>query len=60
MDYKIKKLVLGDAFNLLNVSYEKRMEHIKIRKEETEKRIFSGKTLKLGGEEREKLKAEKL
>lgn len=36
------------------------MEYIKIKKEETEKRIFSGKTMKLGGEEREKVRAEKM
>ncbi len=44
LDYKIKKTVIGDAFNLLNCSYEKRMEFIQTKKEEMEKRILTGKT----------------
>jgi hypothetical protein len=47
---------LGDAFNLLNLSPEKRKEFIKIQKEEMEKRILTGKTLKLNTDERDKLR----
>ncbi len=43
LDYKIKKIVLGDAFGLLNVSYEKREQFIRQKKEEMEKRILTGK-----------------
>lgn len=60
LDYKIKKLVIGDAFNLLNCSYSKRIEHIKRKKEEMQKRILTGKTCKIGGEDKEKLRQEKL
>jgi hypothetical protein len=49
-------MVLGDAFALLDMNPEKRMNFIKAQKEETEKRIRTGKTLKLTPEEREKLK----
>ena len=44
LDYKVKKMVLGDAFGLLNLSPEKRLEFIKAEKEEMEKRILTGKT----------------
>jgi hypothetical protein len=43
----------------LNLSPEKRLEFIKAEKEEMEKRILTGKTLKLSPEERERLKLEK-
>jgi tubulin polyglutamylase TTLL6/13 len=56
LDYKIKKCVIGDAFHLLNTSYEKRMLHINNKKEEMEKRILTGKTQKFGGEDKEKLR----
>jgi hypothetical protein len=36
------------------------MEHIQTKKEEMEKRILTGKTIKIGGEDREKLRQEKL
>ena len=48
--------MIGDAFNLLNVSYEKKMEHIKYKSEAMEKRILTGKTVKIGGEDRERLR----
>ena len=60
LDYKIKKQVIGDAFHLLNCSYENRVQHIQTKKEEMEKRIRTGKTQKIGGEDREKLRQEKL
>jgi hypothetical protein len=44
----------------LNCSYEKRTEYIQTKKEEMEKRIRTGKTLKIVGEDREKLRQEKL
>ena len=34
LDYLIKKHVLGDAFKLLNVSYEKKIQYVKWHKEE--------------------------
>jgi tubulin polyglutamylase TTLL6/13 len=60
LDYRIKKQVIGDSFNLLNMSYEKRSELIINKKMEMEKRILTGKSIKLGGEEREKLRQEKM
>ena len=60
LDYKTKKTVLGDAFNLLNVSYEKRVAYIKQKQEEMEIRIRTGKHPKIGGEDREKLREDKL
>ena len=60
LDYKVKKTVLSDAFTLLNVSYDKRVQYIKQKKEEMEIRIRTGKTNKLGGENREKQRQEKL
>lgn len=47
LDYLIKKHVLGDAFRLLNVSYEKKMEYIKQIKEEAERRIYNGRYTKV-------------
>ena len=60
LDYKIKKIVLGDAFGMLNVSYEKRESYIKAKKEEMEKRMLTGKKVKIGGEDKEKNRAERL
>ena len=62
LDYLIKKHVLGDAFRLLNVSYDKKMEHLKLLREEAEKRIYQGRTNKsnLSNFERRKLKDERL
>ncbi len=62
LDYLIKKHVLGDAFRLLNVSYDKKMDHIRQMREEAEKRIYQGRTsrLNLSNCERRKLREEKL
>ena len=57
MDYKIKKAVLGDAFNLLNVSAQQRATCEQLQKEAMERRIRTGKTTKMAVEDREKLKA---
>jgi hypothetical protein len=43
----IKKNVLGDAFRLLNVSYDKKMEYIKQIREEAERRIYNGRYSKV-------------
>ena len=47
LDYKIKKSVIGDAFNMLNFSPFKREEYIRINQERTEERILTGKTYKM-------------
>jgi hypothetical protein len=39
--------VLGDAFRLLNVSYDKKMEYIKQIREEAERRIYNGRYTKV-------------
>ena len=56
LDYKIKKSVLYDAFRLLNLSAEKREMFIKQKKEEMDRRILTGKTQKISGEERERIR----
>lgn len=48
LDYKIKKTVLGDTFNLLNCSSENRAQCEQLQKEALEKRIRTGKTSKIG------------
>jgi len=40
---------------MLNVSYEKREQHILKKREELTKRILTGKLSKIGPEEKEKL-----
>jgi len=60
LDYTIKKQAIGDTFNLLNSSVEKREHFIKVKKEEVERRIRTGKSTKFIGEDREKMRQEKL
>lgn len=62
LDYLIKKHVLGDAFRLLNVSFDKKMDYLKQLREEAEKRIYQGRTsrLNLSPFERRKLREDKL
>jgi len=43
LDYKVKKAVIVDAFNLLNITWDKRQQYIKERKEEMQRRILTGK-----------------
>ena len=62
LDYRVKKHVLGDAFNLLNVSYERKLQYFKWQKEETERRIYTGRISKnaVGPTEKKQLREEKL
>ena len=62
LDYLIKKHVLGDALRLLNVSFERKMEYVRQMREETERRIYTGRTNKmvLSPNERRRLREEKL
>jgi tubulin polyglutamylase TTLL6/13 len=62
LDYLIKKHVLGDAFRLLNVSYERKLEHCRLTREETERRIYTGRynKLVLTYAEKRKLREDKL
>ena len=57
LDYKIKKAVLSDTFNLLNVSADARALSEQMQKEAMERRIRTGKTTKVTVEGREKLKS---
>ncbi len=54
--------MIGYAFNMLNVSYDKKVSYVKWHKEETERRIFTGQTTKMtmGMHDRKALKEEKL
>jgi len=47
LDYKIKKNVLGDIFQMLNMNFDKRVAIIKERKRRATERIMTGKTYKL-------------
>ena len=60
LDYKIKKAVLSDTFNLLNVSADARALSEQMQKEAMERRIRTGKTTKVTVEGREKLKSQKI
>lgn len=60
LDYEVKKAVVKDAFNLLNVSQERREAFLKTRDNQAAQRMATGKTFKLGAEEREALREEKL
>jgi Tubulin-tyrosine ligase family len=60
LDYKIKKNVIADAFQLLNFSYKTRMQLIKDLKEKTKDRILTGKINKISSEDKDKLKQQKL
>lgn len=60
LDYEVKKNVLKDAFSLLNVNQERREKFIKERNEQLADRVFQGKSVKLFGAERDKLKEEKV
>lgn len=55
LDYKIKKNVLSDAFNMLNFNYEKRKNIIKTMEERRQERILTGKVHKLAPDERKNL-----
>jgi hypothetical protein len=52
--------VLADAFNLLNVTYEKKANYIKMKKDEMEQRMRTGKTVKMTAEAKDKIRQEKL
>ena len=60
LDYEVKKAVVKDAFNLLNVSQEKREAFLKTRNDQAAARMATGKTFKMGAEEREVIREEKL
>lgn len=60
LDYKIKKTVLGDAFNLLNLSTERRLYCEQMQREAMERRIRTGKTSKVNMEDKEKQRQIKL
>jgi tubulin polyglutamylase TTLL6/13 len=53
LDYKIKKNVVADAFNLLNFSQKRRERIILQRKQQMQERILTGKTSKMSTAERE-------
>lgn len=60
LDYRIKKAVLTDTFQLLNVSYQKRKAIIKYQKEQMQARILTGKQARLDPEAKAALRAQKL
>lgn len=53
LDYKIKKNVVADAFNLLNFSQKRRERIILQQKQQMQERILTGKTSKMSTAERE-------
>ena len=60
LDYKVKKAVLQDAFQLLNVNVEKREKIKEDNLKKTEIRIKTGKIVKMEPEEKAKLRNQKL
>ena len=60
LDYEVKKSVLKDCFNLLNVSQQRRETWLKNRNDQAAERMATGKTHKMSAEEREALREERL
>ena len=60
LDYEVKKAVIKDAFNLLNINQERRQNFIKIKKDQMQQRILTGKHDKLDPEAKKRLKEQKL
>jgi hypothetical protein len=60
LDYEVKKHVLKDTFNLLNVSQERREDFLKERNFQAAERMATGKTFKMGAQEREAKREESL
>ena len=60
LDYDIKKHVVDDAIGLLNVNQERREKFIRERNELMAERMMNKKVQKMGVEEREKLRQQKL
>ena len=60
LDYDVKKSVLKDAFNLLNINQERRQNLIKLKKEQLQQRILTGKQDKLDPEAKKQLREERL
>ena len=60
LDYQVKKGVLKDAFNLLNVDQEKREKYLSQRDQKAAERMLTGKTVKFTGQERQTQKQEKI
>lgn len=60
LDYEVKKAVVKDSLSLLNVSQVKRESYLKTRNDQAAARMATGKTFKMGAEERQALREEKL
>jgi len=62
LDYLVKKHVLSDALRLLNVSFDRKMEYVRLLREETDRRIYTGRTNKMvfSPQERKKMRELKL
>ena len=58
LDYHVKKSVLTDSFNMLQVSQAKRDKIIRDRNEQNAERIMTGKTVKMSPEERAAIRAQ--
>ena len=60
LDYEVKKNVLKDALAMLNMSQERRENYIRIRNEQNQERMMTGKTFKMSPQERERLRHDKI
>ena len=60
LDYKTKKAVLTDTFNMLNCSVSRRKKILKQQKAQMESRILTGKQSKLDPEEKARLREKAL
>jgi tubulin polyglutamylase TTLL7 len=60
LDYEVKKNVLRDALQMLDMSQERRENYIRIRNEQNQERMMTGKTFKMTPQEREKLRHDRI
>ena len=47
LDYEVKKNVLRDAIQMLDMSQERRENYIRLRNEQNQERMMTGKTFKM-------------
>ena len=60
LDYEVKKNVLKDAFQMLNMSQERREDYIRLKNEQNQERMMTGKTFKMSPQERERIRHDKI
>ena len=59
LDFNIKKNLIADAINILNLSWKRKNKYIQAKRQEQQKRVLVGKS-KMNQEEKEYLKEKKM